>query len=233
MGVRFSFKELSSSWIIFILFSLEMAGVAADSNDWEYLFNGRDLAGWVQKGGSADFRVENGELVGRPMENTANAFLCTTSLFTNFVLECEFKMTPGMNSGVQFHSQVFNVPTQLVWSNRTYKIPAQRVHGCQIEIDSSKRAWTGSLYDEGRRGWLVTTVSNDVARHAFKTDGWNKLRLEVQGPKISSMLNGVPAIDYVDSLQHPGFIAIQVHTVPRLTNALEVRFKSISIKTIR
>jgi hypothetical protein len=49
-----------------------------------------------------------------------------------------------MNWGVQFRSE----------SKSEYK--NGRVHGYQFEIDPSKRAWTGGIYDEARRDWLHT-----------------------------------------------------------------------------
>jgi hypothetical protein len=35
-------------------------------------------------------------------------------------------------------------------------IPAGRVQGYQVEIDPSKRAWTGGIYVEGRLGGSTT-----------------------------------------------------------------------------
>ena len=43
-----------------------------------------------------------------------------------------------------------------------------RVHGYQVEIDPSDRAWTGGIYDEARRGWLHTLEGQQAAQKAFK-----------------------------------------------------------------
>ena len=65
--------------------ALLIAGSAlAAAADWVDLFNGKDLQGWVQKGGAAKYRAENGELVGTTVPNTGNSFLCTTKHYTNF-----------------------------------------------------------------------------------------------------------------------------------------------------
>lgn len=43
-----------------------------------------------------------------------------------------------------------------------------RVHGYQFEIDPSKRAWSGGIYDEARRNWIYSLNWNPSARTAFK-----------------------------------------------------------------
>jgi hypothetical protein len=209
--------------------------LAADKPDgagWISLFNGRNLDGWEQHGGHAKYRAGQGQIVGSSTPNTPNSFLCTKREFTNFVLELEFKIQPGLNSGVQIRSHVFDQPTQIEHKGKTLKIPAGRVHGYQIEIDPTERAWSGGLYDEGRRGWLNDLKNNEPARQAFKADDWNKYRIETDGPSIKSWINGVAAADFKDSLTPSGFIALQVHGVGKKTNEMEVRFRNIRLKEL-
>ena len=59
---------------------------AADEKGWINLFNGKDLTGWIQKGGMAKYRIENDEIVGSSVPNTAHSFLCTTKDYGNFIL---------------------------------------------------------------------------------------------------------------------------------------------------
>src|SRR5262249_31666213 len=65
------------------------------------LFNGKDLDGWVQRGGKAKYRVEDGQIVGSTVPNTPNSFLCTKKDYGDFILELEFKVQAPLNSGVQ------------------------------------------------------------------------------------------------------------------------------------
>lgn len=200
---------------------------------WKSLISGKDLEGWTQKGGKAKYRVENGEIIGTSQPGTPNSFLCTTREFTNFILELEFKVAPGLNSGVQIRSHAYDKPTQVEWKGKTYKVGANRVHGYQIEIDTGTRAWTGGIYEEGRRGWLNNLTNNPPARAAFKQNEWNKFHIETIGDHIKTSLNGVPAADLKDSMDPAGFIALQVHGVGRrTTNDLEVRFRNIRIKEL-
>jgi hypothetical protein len=208
------------------------APLAADepAGPWVPLFNGTDLDGWVQHGGKAKYRALNKQIVGSSVPNTSNSFLCTKKDYADFVLELEFKVDPALNSGVQIRSHVFSEPKTVEIGGKKFKIPAGRVHGYQVEIDPSARAWTGGIYDEGRRGWLNDLKDNEAARKAFKQGDWNKLRVECRGPSIKTWLNGVAAADLKDAVTPSGFIGLQVHQVGKKAEPLEVRFRNLRIK---
>jgi hypothetical protein len=193
------------------------------------IFNARDLTGWVQRGGKASYRVEGGEIIGTSVPNTSNSFLCTQRDFTNFVLELEFKVATNLNSGIQIRSQCFDQPRELKIGDRTIQIPAGRVHGYQIEIDPSDRAWTAGIYDEGRRGWLSDLKENEAARKAFRQGEWNRLRIEARGSSIKTWLNGIPAASLTDDMTPSGFIALQVHGVGDRTEPLQVRWRNLRL----
>ena len=214
------------------LIVIAAAARAADEGAWINLFNGKNLDGWAQHGGTAKYRVEGDHVVGSTVPNTGNSFLCTQREFTNFVLEVEFKVATNLNSGVQIRSHVFDQPTELEWKGKTYKVPAGRVHGYQVEIDPSARAWSGGLYEEGRRGWLNDLKGNEPARKAFKAGDWNKYRIEARGDLLKTWINGVPAADLKDSLTPSGFIALQVHGVGKRTNEMEVHFRGVRLQEL-
>jgi hypothetical protein len=229
----FSVARLAAA-TLFCLFS-PAPRVLADraESDWVNLFNGKDLDGWVQRGGKANYRVEDGQLVGSSVPGTANSFLCTKRNYSNFILELEFKVDPALNSGVQIRSECFDEPKTVELNGEKIKIPAGRVHGYQVEIDPSERAWTGGIYDEGRRKWLVDLKNNEPARKAFKQGEWNKFRIECRGDSIKTWLNGVPAADLKDSVTPSGFIGLQVHGVGKKQESLEVRFRNLRIKELK
>jgi len=197
---------------------------------WVRLFDGKDLDGWVQKGGKAKYRVEDGSIVGTTVPNTGNSFLCTAKDYGNFILELEFRVQDGLNSGVQVRSHCFDKGQTLHLDGKAIKVPAGRVHGYQVEIDPSARAWTGGIYDEGRRGWLNDLKNNEPARKAFRHDAWNTFRIECRGDSLKTWLNDVPAADLHDSVSPTGFIALQVHAVGKREDPLEVRWRNIRIK---
>lgn len=184
------------------------------------LFNGSDLTGWTQRGGNATYLVEDGCIVGRTSPNQPNSFLCTNETYQDFVLTLEFKVDDELNSGIQIRSV----------SDPAYQ--SGRVHGYQVEIDPSDRAWTGGIYDEGRRGWLDDLGDTPDARAAFKHDSWNTLRIEAVGDHIRTWINGVPAADLRDGMTSTGFIALQVHGVGGRAGPLEVRWRNIRLRPL-
>lgn len=209
-----------------------ISGVSAADGDWKPLFDGKTLAGWKQRGGMAKYRVDGDEIVGTSVPNTGNSFLCTEQDYGDFVLEVEFKVDPKLNSGIQIRSHCFDEPKEFEHDGKVLKIPAGRVHGYQVEIDPSDRAWSGGIYDEGRRGWLNDLKDNEPARKAFRQGEWNKFRVECRGPSIKTWLNDVRAADLKDSMTPKGFIALQVHGVGASTDPLEVRWRKIRIKPL-
>lgn len=223
--------------------ALTALGTAAAPVD---LFNGKDLTGWVQRGGRASYTIEGNEIVGTSRTNTPNSFLCTEKTFGDFVLEYDFKVDPKLNSGVQIRSECFDHATQLEWQGKTIKIPAGRVHGYQVEIDPDvprKRMWSAGLYDEGRRGWLFPSggLQSDEARKfsaqglkIFKPNDWNHVRVEAIGDSLKTWLNGTPCADIKDSLTPRGFIALQVHSIgeDKDKDGTQVRWRNLQLTEV-
>jgi len=158
------------------------------------LFDGRTLDGWKVHG-DARYSVDDGCILGET-GGGGHSFLVSEQNFGDFLFEVELKPERAGNSGIQIRSHV----------NET-----GRVYGYQVEIDSSSRAWSGGLYDEGRRGWLDDLSDNQAARAAFRPGEWNHYRIECLGPWIRTWVNGVPAADFLDPLDLQGFIGLQVH----------------------
>jgi len=210
--------------------------VASAEDDSVALFDGKSLDGWVQRGGAAKYEVEDGMIVGSSVPNTDNSFLCTEKTYGDFELNLDFKVDPALNSGVQIRSECFDEPKTLTVksgdSEKTIKVNAGRVHGYQVEIDPSDRAWSAGIYDEGRRGWLNDLKDNEPARKAFKQNEWNHFRVVAKGASIKTWINGVPAADLTDDLTPRGFIALQVHGVGGRTEPLTVRWKDVRIKEL-
>lgn len=211
-----------------------VALASAAEKDWIHLFNGRNLDGWEQHSGKAEYRVEDGCIVGKTVPNTGNSFLCTKKKFDDFIFEFEFKVASGMNSGVQFRSEVFPEEKILTINGKLKKIPADRIHGYQYEIDPSPRAFTGGVYDEARRGWLADLKENEAARKAFKQGEWNQGRIECRGDSIKTWINNVPAADFKDSMTLCGVFGLQVHGIGKKgTPGTEVRWRNIRIKELK
>jgi hypothetical protein len=207
--------------IIFFLILLTQIGFAQrDATGWRNLFNGKNLTGWKVLNGKATFTVQQGMIVGRTVAGEPNSFLTTEETFGDFILELEFKIDEGTNSGIQFRSE----------SKPEYQ--NGRVHGYQYEIDPSARAWTGGIYDEARREWLYPLEYNPIAKGAFKANDWNTARIECIGNSLRTFVNSIPAAHMVDDMTSQGFIALQVHSINQPAEAgKEVYFRNIRIQT--
>nr|WP_229253780.1 DUF1080 domain-containing protein [Dyadobacter sp. NIV53] len=189
--------------IAILLFSVSISLTHAQKSKdgWQDLFNGKDLAGWKQLNGKAKYEVKDGAIVGTSVMDTPNSFLTTEKDYGDFILECDVKVDNKLNSGIQIRSL----------STEDYQ--NGRVHGYQVEIDPSDRAYSGGLYDEARRGWLYPMDINPEGKKAFRKDAWNKYRIEAIGNTIRTFVNGIPTAYVVDDMTASGFICLQVHAI--------------------
>jgi len=188
-------------------------GAVAQEEGFKPLFDGKTLDGWRKAGGGATYRVEDGCIVGE-VGPGSNTFLCTEKPYADFILKLEVKLDVHGNSGIQFRSH--------------QRDGNGRVFGYQCEIDPSARAWSGGIYDEGRRGWLYPLKDDEAARKAFKVDGWNEYVIEAVGDSLKTWVNGVPCAKLEDDADADGFIALQVHSGKQG----RIRWRNVRIKVI-
>lgn len=207
------------------LLALSLASLPLQAGNWTSLFNGENLDGWVlskwaERPGQAEFIARDGEIVGTSEEGVPNTFLCTNRPYGDFILEYEVWVSPGLNSGVQIRST--SDPDQM----------QGRVHGYQVEIDTSVRKWTGGIYDEGRRGWMYPLSRNPKAQKAFRNGEWNHYRVEAIGHKIRTWVNGVQCVELADDMTAEGIIGLQVHSIRDASLAgKQVKWRNLRIMT--
>ncbi|QWX82817.1 DUF1080 domain-containing protein [Cellulophaga sp. HaHaR_3_176] len=191
-----------------------------DDTPWISLFDGETLNGWNQKGGVAKYSVRDGAIVGSTIHDTPNSFLTSDKMYGDFILELDYKVDSSMNSGIQIRSNSFP----------NYR--DGRVHGYQVEIDPSDRAWSGGIYDESRRGWLNPLDGNPDAQKAFKQNDWNHYRIEAIGDTLKTWVNDVPAAFLIDGKTDSGFICLQVHEIHAdKKEGTEIIWKNVKIIT--
>ncbi len=195
----------------------------APEKGWQNLFNGKDLSGWKRLGGTADYKVENGIIVGRTVVNSRNTFLVTEKEYGDFVLEADIWVEDEEgNAGIQ---------------TRSHFDPAAfngegRVYGRQCEVDPTPRRWSGGIYDEGRRDWLYPMQLNAQAQNAYKKGEYNHYKVECIGNEMKTWVNGIATAYVVDTIDAKGFIGLQVHSIKSPEQAgKKVCFKNVRIKT--
>ena len=203
------------------LLALFLPAAFGAEDGWTTLFDGKSIDGWEQHNGTATYRIEDDDIVGKTSEGSPNSFLCTKKSYSDFDLEFEVKVDDALNSGVQIRSV----------SDK--KINNGRVHGPQVEIATNGTA--GFIYGEGLgTGWLSEDRTDPKATAAFKKGQWNKYRVLAKGKSIKTWINGVPVADLVDQKtgMGNGFIGLQVHGIGKGTGPYEVRWRNLRIKDL-
>ncbi|MGB3780486.1 MAG: DUF1080 domain-containing protein [Tunicatimonas sp.] len=180
------------------------------SDDFVPLFNGTDLSGW-QIHGTEKWYVEDGLLVCESGPDAEYGYLATEKSYKNFVLELEFKQAADGNSGVFFRSS----------------LDGTKISGWQVEVAPPDHD-TGGIYESYGRGWLEQIPEEKEG--ILKMGEWNQLRIEVNGDRVQTFLNGEPMVDLTDEKigAADGVIALQIHD----GGGIKVFWRDLRIKAI-
>lgn len=216
----------------------DKSGITTDENAQEAtvtksidLFNGKDLTGWKKVGGTGEYKVEDGCIVGFGENVKGNTFLRTEKTYTDFELTYEFKFDHRKgNSGLMFRA-----------NQKPSEDGNGRVFGYQCEGDNTDRSWTAGLFDEARRKWLVPTKNKDKesaefamkfteqGNNLFKWEEWNTITIRCVGNHITTHLNGELRVDFTDTDEEhdtrEGFFGLQVHG----GKACQVRWRNLKL----
>jgi len=195
-------KKLIHSINLIIISSIFLVGCKqTPKQEWINLIQNNSLEGWEIKNGQAKYVVEDNEIIGTTLINSPNTFLCSTKNYVDFILEFEVMVDTTINSGVQFRS------------NSYPEFKDGQVHGYQAEIDPSERAWSGGIYEEGKRGWLYDLKNNIEGQKAFKKSDWNHYRIQAIGDNLMIWVNDINTSNLRDNATSSGFIGLQVHSI--------------------
>lgn len=192
----FSLLALAATTGIVLLAQDRASRPKPPGEDWVSLFNGKDLAGWVEIG-KEKWVVENGTIHGMAISK-AYGYLKTEKNYKDFQLSLQFKCEGDGNSGVFFHAE-FKPGTPDI------------TQGPQFEVDCTLGRHTGGIYDVGRQ-WIVWPApENEIV---VRRNEWNEYLLTVVGNRYTSRLNGVQMVDYTDPKPkgEDGGIALQLHS---------------------
>lgn len=203
---------------IAVLFSMISFALGQDTQpslpslNWQSLFNGKDLAGWV-KVGEERWEVEDGVIHGQGITDKYG-YLRSDKRYKDFWLFLEFKCEADGNSGVFFHTE---------FEPGTVRVK----QGLQFEIDRRLGAHTGGVYGDGR-SWIVWPAPEKEA--VVRPNDWNEFLLKVEGNRYISYLNGVLMVDFTDPQpkSFDGYIALQLHS----GGLGDVKFKEIKINDL-
>jgi len=225
------------------------------NDQWESLFNGEDLEGWIVKcipedQGKMYWEVNEGCITCNSMGNRDHNYiwLLTEREFADFHLKLKFQVfrESAGNSGVQFRSR---------YDNSDGANYGGWLNGPQVDIHGPDPFRTGLIYDEteGVRRWIHPSLSDwritpeQAPKGALETilfyyeddpEIWNSMEIICRGMMLETQVNGNSVTvfngegildDEAHSLQGSGdvgSIGFQLH----MDDELKIRFKDIYIK---
>jgi hypothetical protein len=207
------------NYFIYPFFAFLMTFTQDNVNDWEYIFNGKNLDGWTVKvkgypsgeNFGNTFKVKDGEIVVS-YENYQNFdfkfghLYYTKNKFKNYHLKFEYKFFDEQveggegwatkNSGIMFHSQ--HPETMLLDQSFPVSIETQFLGG----LGDGDRP-TGNLCTPGTD---VNIDSQKVKKHCtrsnsetFHSDDWVKAEIIVYSDSIAHhIINGKTVLTYTN-----------------------------------
>jgi len=185
------------------------------------LFNGKDTSGWVQVLDSK-WTVEDGVLLARQDpkgRRGGESWLITEKDFTDFLLAVKFRVTAGGNSGVFLRDPIARANRLAAADGGN---PGPWESGIEANINAVDPEYpTGSI-------WAIAKGTKGV-EHA---GDWNDMVIEVRGDKVSTWVNGQPAVSNATQTRtQRGGIGLQRHGTPAYADKL-VEFKQIDVQEL-
>lgn len=220
-------------------------------NGWQLLWDGQSTSNWrgarltsfPEKGWS----VKDGELAVAKSdggESTNGGDIVTKKKFRNFILEVDFKLTEGANSGIKYF-----VDTELNQGKGSSI-------GCEFQVLDDARHPDAKMGINGNRtvGSLYDLIKADAREHNPHMPNekyvngigrWNRARIVVNGNKVEHYLNGIKVVEYERGTQMwralvacskfkvwPGFGENEEGHILLQDHGDEVAFQNLKIKEL-
>ena len=223
-----------------------LLATVAYSQNWETLFDGKNLDKWEVRGEGTWTILPDGSVLGehdhqggsnpfgdawpvalRPFRQWLNrqAWLYTRSEFGEYDLHLEYLIPPHQNSGVSIrdesraHWVIGEADSVFTPKNTTLKgSPAHVGYEIQIIDPDNDRYPSGSVY-----------LFNAAKTGVQKTGAWNSMDIESRNDMIRVKLNGVPVSEYAGdpARSKVGPIGFQLHD-----QFTFVMFRNVRIKIL-
>ncbi|MDA3824118.1 MAG: DUF1080 domain-containing protein [Bacteroidales bacterium] len=221
-----------------------------EAEGWKLLWDGKTTEGWrgakLDKFPEGGWHIEDDALIvedseGHESENGGD--IVTIDKYENFILEVDFKMTEGANSGIKYF-----VDTEL---NKG----AGSSIGCEYQVLDDKLHPDAKMGRDGNR--TLASLYDLIRANAknFNPDlplekrineyGWNRAKIIVQGDDVEHYLNGILVVKYNRGGQQwkdqvaeskykkwPNFGEARTGHILLQDHGNKVSFKNIKIKTI-
>lgn len=201
--------------------------IQADKNEWQQLFNGKDLTGWKHVGGGS-MSVEDGLIT---THGGMGLLYWTGGKFGNCVIHVEFKMRDeNSNSGV-----FIRIPIE------PYEEWMPVFYGYEVQIDNKPEL---SGEDDYHYTGMLYSLTKPLAKPGKPGPEWNTMDITLDGLRTIVHVNEVMVIDYREGDPVPerkfdfepfrgprpeyGYIGLQNHAEHDV-----VYFREVSVKPLQ
>jgi hypothetical protein len=154
---------------------------AADSGDWQALFDGKTTTGWHSMGKptfpNKGWSIEEGCLHLLPQKGGGGDII-TARQYTNFEFSCEWRVSRDCNSGIKYLIQEKDGAVGPEYQILDDVNNAEAKHGTTHS--------TATLYD----------VLGTTNAHVKPLGEFNDTRIRVEGTHVEHWLNGVKVVSY-------------------------------------
>ncbi|GET28280.1 DUF1080 domain-containing protein [Prolixibacter sp. SD074] len=217
---------------------------------WMLLWDGKTNQGWRSARGEnfpdKGWAMADGVLTVKASDGKESANggdIITSGRFTNFILEVDFNITEGANSGIKYFVQTgLNKGPGSSIGCEYQLLDDQRHPDAKLGVDGNRTL--ASLYD------LIPANAQcfDPAQMVKRFNGidtWNRARIEVRGDTVMHFLNGVKEVEYVRNNQmwnalvayskykpYKGFGNFKDGHILLQDHGNEVHFRNIKIKPL-
>jgi hypothetical protein len=186
------------------------------------LYNGKNLDGWIPRGGNSEFVASGEAIVGTVVKDSPSTYLSTIKDdYTDFVFTCEMKWEIDNNTGIMFRGLSKEEKGQEI------------VYGPQAEMEGFEkdRCWSGGIYGQDCGGWYypLWLEAHTEVRKALRKDDWNRITIMARGQTVKTWLNGLPAAHWENDQYLKGFFSLQIHKGKDGT----VLFRNIKVKELK
>jgi hypothetical protein len=171
-------SRLAATALAFLVLPIAAAR-AADEDGFVGMFNGKDLGGWRSTG---NWVVEEGNVVAlkpRPGESgwqRYNDYLATEREYGDFILDLEFKINPGGNSGVFL---------------RVGDLQDHVESGFEVQILDTHGKANPDHHDCGG----IVRIQGPAKNMVKPAGEWNRYTITLLGKHLKVVFNGEPVID--------------------------------------
>lgn len=168
---------------VFVLSLLLSAPCILAAEEWQTLFNGKDLTGWHANVMPESFTVVKGAIRVNATRPSAHLFYSGSQKtgfvnFKNFVFEATCRSEPNSNSGIFIHTDTSTRDSSL-----------HLAKGYEIQLNSSKK-------EKRKTGSLYAVV--DLDHSPVDESQWFRVRITVNGKRITIDLNDKQVVDYTE-----------------------------------